>query len=72
MSEEKKKRKFDKRSISWWTYFEEVIKGEEAKCIVTGCEHTKVDFKGSITCLKTHMEKYHKDVLHEKKKDFIQ
>ena len=65
MSEEKKKRKYDKRS-SWWTYFEEVIKGDEAKCIVTGCEHTKEDFKGSITCLKRHMEKYHKDLLEER------
>jgi hypothetical protein len=62
---EKKKRKYDKRS-SWWTYFEEVIKGDEATCIVAGCEHTKVEFKGSITCLKRHMEKYHKDVLEEK------
>jgi hypothetical protein len=61
----KKKRKYDKRS-SWWTYFEEVIKGDEATCIVAGCEHTKVEFKGSITCLKRHMEKYHKDVLEEK------
>ena len=65
MSEEKKKRKYGKRS-SWWAYFEEVVKGDESKCIVTDFENPKVEFKGSITCLKRHMEKHHKDVLEGK------
>jgi hypothetical protein len=41
------------------------VKGDEAKCIFTDCEQPKVEFKGSITCLKRHLKKHHKDVLEE-------
>eukprot|EP01080_Neovahlkampfia_damariscottae_P011286 gene11286-4097_t len=65
MSEEKKKRKYDKRS-SWLTYFEEVVKGEEAKCTIVGCSDSKVEFNGYTTLLKRHMEKHNKEILIEK------
>lgn len=67
MSEKKeiKKRKYEKRS-NWWTYFEEVIRGEEAKCIIEGCSHSKIQHCGSTTPLKNHMKAHHKDILEEK------
>jgi hypothetical protein len=62
MSEEKKKRKYEKRS-SWWDYFEEIVKGQEAECKIECCKHKKVTFVGSTSSLRRHMESYHNDVI---------